>query len=157
MSTTLKAIVYIDMDDVLCDFTGAFNEALLRTPEIRYPQSQYGFYSNLTPIVGAIESVSELIKSEQFDPYILTAPSIYNPLCYTEKRLWVEKHFGIEFVNKLIISPNKALLKGSYLIDDRLQGSGQNDFEGELILFGSETFPEWEGIMAYLRSTPAII
>ncbi|BFM48311.1 hypothetical protein THO17_04740 [Marinomonas sp. THO17] len=40
--STLKTIVYIDMDDVLYDFIGAYNEALLRTPEIHYPQSQYG-------------------------------------------------------------------------------------------------------------------
>lgn len=151
--STLKTIIYIDMDDVLCDFTGAYNEALLRTPEIRYPQSQYGFYTNLAPIAGAIESVSELIKSERFDPYILTAPSIYNPLCYTEKRLWVEKHFGIDFVNKLIISPNKALLKGHYLIDDRLQGNGQNEFDGNLIHFGSSKFPKWENVMTYLLPT----
>ena len=141
------------MDDVLCDFTGAFNEALLRAPEIRYPQSQYGFFSNLEPISGAIESVSELIRSERFEPYILTAPSILNPLCYTEKRLWVEKHFGIEFVNKLIISPNKALLIGDYLIDDNLKGNGQNKFTGNLIHFGSSKYPNWGKVMTYLQDS----
>ena len=67
-------IVYIDMDDVLCDYTTAFNNAIEETPSIAFPQSQYGFYANLAPITGAIESVKKLIKSEIFDLYVLTAP-----------------------------------------------------------------------------------
>lgn len=150
---TSKSIVYIDMDDVLCDFTGAYSKSLFDTPTISYPQSQYGFYANLEPLPNAIESVLELIHTDYFDPYILTAPSIHNPLCYTEKRVWVEKHFGIEFVNKLIISPNKALLKGQYLIDDKREGRGQEEFEGQLIEFGSLLYPNWDKIIAYLKST----
>jgi len=38
-------IVYIDMDDVLCDYTTAFNNAIEKTPGIAFPQSQYGFYA----------------------------------------------------------------------------------------------------------------
>ncbi|RDL44156.1 hypothetical protein DN730_11020 [Marinomonas piezotolerans] len=147
-----KSIIYIDMDDVLCDFTGAHKKAIKCNPKVLYPQSQYGFFANLEPIPNAIESVIFLINSEHFDPYILTAPSIKNPLCYTEKRIWIEKHFGLEFVNKLIISPNKCLLKGRYLIDDNAQGKGQDAFEGELIHFGSETFPSWREVNQYLNS-----
>ncbi|MGK0272553.1 MAG: 5'-nucleotidase [Cocleimonas sp.] len=76
--------MYIDMDDVLCDYTTAFHQAINLTPSIAFPQSQYGFYANLVPITGAVESVNFLIKSEKFDPYILTARSNRNPLSYTE-------------------------------------------------------------------------
>ncbi|GAB3479455.1 5' nucleotidase, NT5C type [Marinomonas epiphytica] len=123
-----------------------------REPKVLYPQSQHGFFANLEPIPNAIESVKLLINSEHFDPYILTAPSIKNPLCYTEKRIWIEKYFGLEFVNKLIFSPKKCLLKGRYLIDDNVQGKGQDGFDGELIHFGSATFPRWKEVIPYLNS-----
>ena len=143
-------IIYIDMDDVLCDFTGAHKAARSQNQNMIYPQSQYGFFTNLAPLPNSIESVKALIASENYDPYILTAPSIKNPLCYTEKRIWIEKHFGIDFVNKLIISPNKSLLKGDYLIDDNVSGKGQEGFEGKVLHFGSETFPNWKSVMSYL-------
>lgn len=43
-------IVYIDMDDVLCDYSGAYYKASSRTPEIAYLQSQYGFFTSLPPL-----------------------------------------------------------------------------------------------------------
>lgn len=145
-------LVYIDMDDVLCDFSGAQERALEVNPGIQFPQSQYGFYTDLLPIDGAVESVKYLIKSEKFDPYILTAPSVRNPLSYTEKRVWVEKYFGLEFVERLIICSNKGLLRGDALVDDRLDGRGQEGFTGEVIHFGSPKFPDWNSAMRGLKS-----
>jgi 5'-nucleotidase len=145
-------IVYIDMDDVLCDYTTAFNNAIEETPGIAFPQSQYGFYANLAPITGAIESVQKLINSEKFDPYILTAPSTRNPFSYTEKRVWIEKYFGIEFTEKLILSPNKGLLKGDILIDDLISGRGQESFEGNIMQFGSADYPDWKTVIARLET-----
>jgi 5'(3')-deoxyribonucleotidase len=140
------------MDDVLCDYTTAFNNAIEETPGIAFPQSQYGFYANLSPITGATESVQKLIDSEKFDPYILTAPSTRNPFSYTEKRVWIEKHFGIEFTEKLIISPNKGLLKGDILIDDLISGRGQENFEGKIMQFGSADYPDWKTVNARLET-----
>jgi 5'(3')-deoxyribonucleotidase len=145
-------IVYIDMDDVLSDYTTAFNNAVEETPGIAFPQSQYGFYANLAPITEAIESVNILINSEKFDPYILTAPSTRNPFSYTEKRVWVERYFGIEFTEKLIISPNKGLLKGDILIDDLISGRGQESFEGKIMQFGSVSYPGWKTVMVQLEN-----
>ncbi|MEZ5471299.1 MAG: hypothetical protein R3E90_05915 [Marinicella sp.] len=145
-------IVYIDMDDVLCHFESEKQSQLSKYPEIEFPQSKLGFFENLEPIDGAIDSVNKLIESNYFEPYILTAPSIYNPHCYTEKRLWVEKYFGFDFVDKLIICSNKGLLKGEVLIDDYTEGRGQENFAGQLIHFGSERFPNWNTILSYLES-----
>ena len=147
-----RMIVYIDMDDVLCHFESEKQRQIEANPDIAFPQSIPGFFENLKPIDGAIESVKKLIHSEKFSPYILTAPSILNPHCYTEKRLWVEKYFGMDFVDKLIICSNKGLLKGDVLIDDYIEGRGQENFEGEFIHFGSEEFPNWEIIYQYLNS-----
>ena len=144
--------VYIDMDGVLCDFQSAFVRDKKAFPEVPYPQSRQGFYLALELIPQAIETMEWLLKAEGIDPYILTAPSIYNPLSYTEKRLWVENHLGFEWVQRLIISPDKSLLKGHILIDDHVTGRGQDKFEGLLLHFGSPEHPNWEAVIQTLQS-----
>lgn len=143
----MKKIVYIDMDDTLCDLQTAVKTAKHRNPKMPFPQAEYGFFANLEPLPFAKEAVTRLSSSEKYEPWILTAPSLINPLCYTEKRVWVESHLGMKMVERLIISPNKALLKGDYLIDDNIEGKGQEGFEGELIQFGSNEFPSWKAII----------
>ena len=139
-------IVYIDMDDVLCDYSGAYEADLLKNPGIQFPQSQFGFFEKLEPLKDAIEVVNLLIASDKYEPYILTAPSARNPFSYTEKRVWIEKKFDYSFVENLIICSNKALLKGDILIDDYASGKGQEGFEGRLMIFGSKEFPDWQAI-----------
>lgn len=139
------------MDGVLCDFYKAKEEALNRNPYNKFPQCEYGFFMNLEPIEGAILAVKWLMASKDFEVYVLTAPSLPNPMCYTEKRVWIEKHFGMELVKNMIISAHKHLCKGDILIDDNLSGAGQNKFEGELIHFGSEEYPNWHEILIYLN------
>lgn len=143
-------IIYVDMDGVLCDFDGAFARDKKRNPEAPYPQSVPGFYRNLTPLIGAVQAMASFLENPNIDPYILTAPSIYNPLCYTEKRLWTEDHLGFDWVKRLIICPDKSLLKGDMLIDDHVSGRGQDKFEGRLIHFGSPGFPNWENVMSHI-------
>jgi len=146
----MSKIIYIDMDGVLCDFEGAKKAAISINPNLEYPHSVEGYYRELTPLFGALEAVKALEASPKYTPYILTAPSIYNPACYTEKRLWVEDHLGFDMVSRLIISPDKSLLKGSILIDDHITRHGQDKFEGELIHFGSEKFPDWTSVLKYV-------
>ena len=131
------------MDDVLCDYSRAHAKALMENSALGFPQSQYGFFENLSPLEGAIETVKYLKKSKKYTPYILTAPSEHNPLSYTEKRIWIEKHLGFDFVERLIICSNKGLLKGDILIDDHIEGKGQENFEGQLIHFGSDEIINW--------------
>lgn len=140
-------IIYIDMDGVLCDFEGAFARDQKAFPEILYPQSRQGFYLGLKPLKGAVQAMAALMRAENIDPYILTAPSVYNPLSYTEKRIWVEDHLGFEWVQRLIISPDKSLLIGNALIDDHTEGRGQENFKGELIHFGSPKYPNWTSVI----------
>ena len=140
------------MDDTLCDYQAAYNNVKKQNPSIQYPQSQPNFFLSLEPLANAIDALKFLLVNEQFDPYILTAPSIQNPLSYTEKRLWVEKHLGMEYVERLIISSNKSLLKGDFLIDDYIEGKGQESFEGQLIHFASKNYPDWNSIISFFKS-----
>lgn len=142
-----RKIVYVDMDGVLCDFAGAHAADLAANPGIRYPQSQYGFFRKLEPMPGAIEAMVSMRADPALSVYILTAPSVENPLCYSEKREWVESHLGMDMVRRLIISPDKGLSKGDFLIDDHTEGRGQDRFEGRLIHFGSAEFPGWEEVL----------
>lgn len=149
----MSTIIYVDMDDVLCDYTGAHQAYRHTHPHIPFPQSIPGFFEGLQPIAGAIESVNRLRASEQFEVYVLTAPSTRNPLSYTEKRLWIERHFDYEFTTQLIICGNKGLLKGDYLIDDHVGGKGQERFAGRVLHFGSTQFPEWTSVMNAIYAT----
>lgn len=142
-------IIYIDMDDVLCDFIGSYKEQILQCPEIKFPQSQVDFFRNLKPTKGALDAFHKLFNLPNTEVYILSAPSEKNPLSYMEKRIWVENHLGYDTVNRLILSPNKALLKGDYLIDDYTEGKGQDQFEGKLINFGSDEFPDWKKVLEF--------
>ncbi len=140
-------------DGVLCDFEAAMLRDKRAFPDTPFPQSRKGFYLNLKLILGAQDAMEFFLNADDIDPYILTAPSIYNPLSYTEKRLWIENHLGFEWVKRLIISPNKSLLKGDVLIDDHNSGRGQEDFDGRLLHFGSEDFPDWKTVLAVLISS----
>ena len=133
------------MDDVLCDYTKAYNNIKAQQLDLEFPQSVPGFFENLEPMDNAVRSYLDL--ADRFDIHILSAPSVFNPLCYTEKRIWVEKHLGFEYVHNLILATNKGLLKGDYLIDDYVAGRGQEHFEGELIHFGSKQYPDWLSIV----------
>lgn len=144
-------IVYIDMDDTISNFSDAYNNARTAEPSIEHPHLEYGFFANLEPIDDAIHALNILIISNIYDPYILTAPSSRNPFSYIEKRTWLKRYFGSSFKNKLIMSPNKGLLKGDILIDDMIKGKGQELFEGRLIHFGSIEYPTWESILTKLK------
>jgi len=142
--------IYIDMDGVLCDFKAAYLESKAAHPEIEFPQSVVGIFKSLTPIPGAINAVNELRTKAEV--YILSAPSTRNPHSYSEKRIWVEEHFDYPFTKNLILCCHKHLLRGDFLIDDFGTGKGQDRFEGELIHFGSDRFPDWPAVTAYLRN-----
>jgi 5'(3')-deoxyribonucleotidase len=142
-------IVYVDMDEVLCDFYGAHKAAIEKTPEQKYPQAAYGFFANLEPLPNAIEGYKFL--DTHFRVHILTAPSVDNPMCYTEKRMWVEKHLGKEAAKRMVITGYKNLLRGNYLIDDNAYGKGQDTFSGELLHFGQNDL-NWVSIINYFAT-----
>lgn len=135
----------VDLDGVMADYYGAFKRD--HKSDLPYPQSKIGFFSNLKPIEGALESFEKL--STKYDMWILSAPSYMNPSSYSEKRIWVEKYLGLEMCKKLILSYDKSMVLGDYLIDDT-KTKKQLEFTGEFIHFGSEKYPNWDAVLKYL-------
>jgi 5'-nucleotidase len=139
--------IYVDMDGVICDYYTAYQIVKKERPEIQHPQSLYGFFIGLKSIPYSIDMVQYL--SKKYDLWFLSKPSVYNINSYSEKALWIYNNFGFELQKRLILSSDKSLLKGDYLIDDQTNAN-QDKFEGEHILFGSPKFPNWIEVVKYL-------
>lgn len=143
-----KIRIWIDMDGVLCDFMTAAKNHIEVNPIIKYPQSTYGFFIDLLPIKDAIESYKKL--DSIYDVRILTRPSPLNISCYSEKAYWVRKHLGFDVQEKMVLSCDKSIVKGDFLIDDT-ENANQLEFEGTFIKFGSKEYPDWKSVMSKFR------
>ncbi|MDP3442030.1 MAG: hypothetical protein Q8T08_04140 [Ignavibacteria bacterium] len=151
----MKKIVYIDMDNVLVDFKTGINK-LSEEIKLKYEgnlDDVPGIFKLMEPMPFAIESANRL--ATQFDLYVLSTAPWKNPSAWSDKLEWIQKYFGAMadsvFYKRLIISHHKNLNRGDYLIDDR-EKNGAREFEGELIQFGSDKFPDWISVTDYLIS-----
>lgn len=90
---------------------------------------QHGFYADLQPIPGAIEALQQMARKH--DVFICTSPWLSNPTCIPDKIGWVEKHLGDNWVNRLIFTKDKTLVRGTFLIDDKpdIKGSAKPEWE----------------------------
>ena len=146
----MKKILYIDMDNVLVDFPTGI-ERIEEGQRLEYAgrlDEVPHIFSLMDPIPGAIEAYHEL--AELFDTYILSTAPWDNSSAWHDKIEWVKKHLNKPAYKRLILSHNKHLNAGHYLIDDRTK-NGAGQFTGELIHFGQPQFPDWETVLAYLR------
>ena len=145
----MDKIVYVDMDNVLVDFKTGIDK--LSPIEQENYKGSYDevphIFSKMEPMQNAVESYIKLCL--KFDTYILSTSPWENPTALNDKLYWVKKYLGEYAYKRLIFSHNKHLNKGHYLIDDR-EKNGADKFEGELILFGGEKFPDWNAVVAYL-------
>ena len=148
-----KAIVYIDMDNVLVDFQSGIDK-LSDEVKKRYEgvfDEVPGIFALMEPMPCAVDAVAKL--SEHYDLYVLSTAPWKNPSAWSDKVEWIQKYFGKDessvFYKRLIISHHKDLNKGAFLIDDRTK-NGAGEFKGELIQFGSDKFPDWKAVSVYL-------
>lgn len=143
-----KPIVLVDMDGVLADLDGEllrrFRERYSELPYVPLaarkkfyaeeefpPESQTavraimcesGFFFDLPPVVGALEAMK--IFAKRAEVFICTAPLLSNDSCISDKARWVKKHLGPEWLRRLIITKDKTLVRGDYLIDDKPKITG---------------------------------
>lgn len=150
-----KKIVYIDMDGVLVDLVNCVHETYAHALggddfDIGKLVDQHVdcFYS-ADPIEGAVEAFNQLYKDPRFDVYILSTAPWANVQAWTAKRVWVEKNLGEAANRRLILTHNKQLMIGDYLIDDR-DNNGAAEFKGEHIKFGTDKFKSWKQVINYL-------
>ncbi|WP_395340736.1 5' nucleotidase, NT5C type [Ningiella sp. W23] len=144
-----KPVMYIDMDNVIVDFPSAFKHLSDET------KAQYAgrldevpnIFSMMKPMRNAVQSVEAL--SKQFDVYVLSTAPWENRTAWSDKLDWVKKYLGSTVYKRLILSHNKHLNTGAYLIDDRL-ANGADRFTGEHVHFGTERFPDWASVLDYL-------
>lgn len=145
-----RKILYVDMDNVLVDFASAIPRLTRRERE-QYAgrlDDAPGIFARMDPVDGAVEAFGDL--AELFDTYILSTSPWENPTALSDKLAWVKAHLGADCRKRLILSHNKHLNRGDFLVDDR-PNNGAKDFEGELIVFGSAEFPNWRTVLPYLR------
>jgi 5'-nucleotidase len=93
-----------------------------------------GFYRNLPPTPGCVEALTNMIELG-FDVRICTAPLSRYENCVLEKYQWVEKHLGREFTRRIILTKDKTIVRGNYLIDDKPSIEGSHTPEWEHIIF----------------------
>ena len=144
-----KKIVYVDMDNVLVDFPSGI-EKLSEEDKNKY-EGNYdevpGIFSLMEPMPGAIEGFERI--AETYDTYILSTAPWGNRTAWSDKLDWVKSYLGDVAHKRLILSHNKNLNRGDYLIDDRTK-NGAGEFQGELIHFGTSEFQNWSTVLAYL-------
>lgn len=73
---------------------------------------------------------------------------------YPDTGGWIESYFDLEFTSRLIICGYKNLIQGDFLIDDHLQGKGQESFTGQVLQYGSDKFPNWQEISNFFANHP---
>lgn len=138
-----KPHILVDMDNVIADQVGGFYSVLAKTyPEIPLPprdslaffdielnfpeehrdlikslRLEEGFFRSLSIVPGAKEGLGTL-DQEEYDVWIVTAPTWEWKYCVPEKYAWVEEHLGRNWCGKIILTRDKTLVTGNILIDD---------------------------------------
>lgn len=147
----MKPIILVDQDNVLADFERGFHDAWMASmhlhPEVPpiplearrtfrivddYPedyremvlglQRTPGFFAGLPSVPGAIEAIKQL--EAQYEIVICTSPLTDCRNGITEKLEWIERHFGAEYVLRTIVTKDKTLVHGDWLIDDNPEVTG---------------------------------
>jgi 5'-nucleotidase len=150
----MKKILNVDMDGVLVDFRSAFRHmSAAKLREYRGREDDIpGIFRHMDPMPGAVKAYREL--AALYDTYVLSTAPWENPTAWSDKVSWVQTHLGEDAYKRLILSHHKDLCRGHYLVDDRL-ARGAAEFQGKVLLFGSEEYPDWPAVVRYLKAVAA--
>ena len=143
--------ILIDMDDVLTPWSPSFKSTIVADyPRLRFPfvenesygwdlhaglgprgiraventMSKPGFYAELPVMEGAVEAVHDMLDKGH-DVTICSTPWVSNPTCASDKLNWMERHFGKGWGARTILTPDKTMIIGDVLIDDKPKIKGR--------------------------------
>lgn len=149
-TNTMDNVVLIDMDNTLVDFDLEFGKRWIQArpqdslsliksrkhfeleqnfsedlkPLAIEIMSQPGFFISFEPQPYAVEAVKEIV-AQGAKVFFCTAPLPFQyESCVAEKFAWIRKHFGEQYLSKIIITRDKTLIKGNVLIDDKPKITG---------------------------------
>lgn len=115
MINAKKKIVYVDLDDTSANFFRSARTGVgFLVDEGRMYEKD--FFFNLEPVPGAKAAIRRIMRMG-FDVWFLSQPLADCFESYTDKAKWVGLHFP-ELANKIILTQDKGLHFGHYLIDD---------------------------------------
>ena len=155
------SIILCDLDGVIADWDHSYDAMLdsFGDPAARIPRSHErkvfnlfnglseterdivqhitqsaGFYAGLRPIPGAKEALKEMLAYGH-EVRIVTSPWISNPTCASDKLNWVVNYIGQSWGQRTIITTDKTLVHGDFLIDDKPEVKGSLSPSWEHIYF----------------------
>lgn len=77
------------------------------------------WFAELPVVPGCIEGMGELL--EVAEVFIVTKPLEANQYCRDDKAFWIRKNLGPEWEQRLIIAPDKSMIRGDALVDDAIK------------------------------------
>ena len=137
--------IFIDMDGVIVDFDAYKIESSMSGDEIKQLQ---GAYLQMKPLEGALEAVRSLIGMG-YEVWLATKPPTGVPYAYADKVAWVLQYLP-ELKRRIVITHDKSLLLGDFLIDDRPHKANASKFTGKLLVF--QEGQKWPELLEFFRS-----
>ena len=155
-------LVLVDQDNVLADFDAAFRAHWRdRYPDLpcvepaarrafnpvddlprEYREagielySSSGFFQSIPPIAGAYSALHSMLELG-WNVRICTSPIARYRHCIAEKFSWVEEHLGVEWVRRIVLTSDKTLVHGDWLVDDKPHITGSREPSWRHALFDS--------------------
>lgn len=131
-------VLLVDMDGTVADLDGSLERAVKQLghdtkgirgrTEFEYEakveaivkpiMAKEGFFQSFSPFQGAVEALKRLQKSG-WQVFFCTSPLKEYEFCVVEKFKWVEQHFGREWTRRIIVTKDKTIVSGDFLIDDK--------------------------------------
>jgi 5'(3')-deoxyribonucleotidase len=141
------------MDGVLANFDSAISrqrgEPYVKVDD---PPEMFvkGFFRNLPVMPGAAEGIHALLQMPKLALYIGFKFSNKNVNSATEKLEWLYEHFP-KLARHCMLSCDKGLLRGDYLIDD--DRKWEHQFQGKFLHFDPQSPSEqnWQKIVEYFK------
>lgn len=141
-------VIQVGLKNVLADYKARKQEldGVCRkelSSNERWDHRQPHFFRRLKPIEGAQRAFQKLEES-QYDPCIVSEIDETHCEVWTDQKIWVQRHLPDEADQKLTITHNRNMVRGSILINNR---PPKEDTFDRFLCFGSQKYPDWDSVL----------